>query len=426
LLGYDAAMLEGYQYFKQSVVNGRDVFADSKDSVFYRSLYTKYQSEYDELNALAVLAAEIYEALLNDITASETDMTNALAAVEATEKERDSFKDATLVTINNTILQIEATLAEKEVNIGTVALDYNISTAEKNMDSAEAAIDTYKNRILGEYNLTLSDYRNKLEDLRFSKQSAQSKEELLKNLETSYQQSKELQYFSAITQINNAIQSLEAELDSAESNLILNQIAGNLHKNNRDENGQPIAVSSAFIEQISAWLNARDSLDTKLDEIRYQIQQAQIQLDQGTIIAERAGLLNAITELVKGDILSAGAPVATIIPFNESEYKVQLYVSNAEIANIEIGDTIKYNIMALPSSQYGTVNGVVTNISKDALIQDGQYNGYFMVEGSVEKSELSDRNGNTASISIGMQTEAKVVTQEKKILLYLLEKIDLF
>jgi hypothetical protein len=277
LLGYDATMLEGYNFYKQSVVNGRDEFVDSKDSVFYRSLYSDYQSKYDALSAAAMSAAEMYETLLADASATESALADALAAKETAEKERDSYKNATLNLINNTLLQIEATIAEKEVGIGTVALDYNISTAEKNMDSAEAAINTYKNRMLGEYNQTISDLRNKLEDLKFSKQSTQSKEELFANLETTYKQSKEQQYYTTVTQINNAIQSMEAELDSAESSLLLNQITRDLHNNNRDENGRPIAVSSAVIAQISSLLNALDSLDTKLDETDYQIQQTRIQ-----------------------------------------------------------------------------------------------------------------------------------------------------
>jgi hypothetical protein len=374
----------------------------------------------------AASAAARYETLAADAGASEADVADALEAKDIAEWERDSFRDTTLAAINNTILQVEAAIAEKEVGIGSVSLDYNISIAEKNMDSAEDAITAYKNKALGEYSQTLSDLRNKLEDLRLSKQSTQSKEELLRNLETTYEQSKDRQYYTTTTQIDSVIQTLDAELASARSNLTLNQIAGDLYRNNRDENGQPIAVSTAVIEQISALLNTLDSLDTKLDDVDYQIQQTRIQLEQGTIVAERTGLLNAVSELVKGDILSAGAPVATIIPFNESEYKVQLYMSNAEVANIEIGDMIKYNIMALPRNQYGTVNGAVTSISKDALMRDGQYSGYFLIEGTIESGELTDRNGNTASISIGMQVEAKVVTQEKRILLYLLEKIDLF
>lgn len=42
------------------------------------------------------------------------------------------------------------------------------------------------------------------------------------------------------------------------------------------------------------------------------------------------------------------------------------------------------------------------------------------------KDTLTDRNGNAASIEVGMQVTAKIVTQEKRILYYLLEKIDLF
>lgn len=42
------------------------------------------------------------------------------------------------------------------------------------------------------------------------------------------------------------------------------------------------------------------------------------------------------------------------------------------------------------------------------------------------KEALRDRNGNSAEIDVGMQLEAKIVTQKKRILQYCLEKIDLF
>lgn len=72
------------------------------------------------------------------------------------------------------------------------------------------------------------------------------------------------------------------------------------------------------------------------------------------------------------------------------------------------------------------MKGAVTSISKDVLTRDGNYSGYYIVEASIENKTLKDKDGNKGQIAVGMETEAKIVTQKKSILRYLLEKIDLF
>ena len=103
-----------------------------------------------------------------------------------------------------------------------------------------------------------------------------------------------------------------------------------------------------------------------------------------------------------------------------------MYVSNSDIAGIKVGDSIKYNIAALPYNQYGIVEGKVTKISQDTLIQNGEYSGYYLVEGSISNETLQDDDGNTGEIGIGMQVTGRIVTQKKTIIRYLLEMIDLF
>ena len=129
---------------------------------------------------------------------------------------------------------------------------------------------------------------------------------------------------------------------------------------------------------------------------------------------------------MEGDLLNAGTAVATIIPLDKSQYSVQIYVSNEDVANIKVGSPIRYNVLAMPSTQYGTATGVVASISQDTIIQDGQYSGYYLVEGTLDQNQLTDQNGNTASMAIGMEVQAKIVTEEKSIFQYLMEKINLF
>ena len=51
--------------------------------------------------------------------------------------------------------------------------------------------------------------------------------------------------------------------------------------------------------------------------------------------------------------------------------------------------------------------------------------GYYLVEASVDNKILFDYKGNEANIKVGMAGEAQVIVERKKILHYLLEKINL-
>lgn len=426
LLAYDRAMLEGYQYFLQSVENDIDMFDNGRDSVYYRSLYTEYKAQYDTLLQAVQVAEEKYQTLLNDLLSSEDDINMASAAKATAETACTSYKTNTLVTINNSILQIQASIAEKEFSINSAASSNNVSSARIQMESAEAAISTYRNQKLAEYERVLADYRIKLQELQFSIAASQDRDVLLSDLESSYDNAVEQKYHQTITQIDSSIQTLQSELISAQSNLKVYQIANSMYQSNVDENGVPVSISLATMEQISSLLTQQETLATKLNDLNTQIRQIEEKISQGSIVAEQGGIVSVITTLVKGDSIAAGTQVATIIPPSESEYKVQLYVSNSDIANISVGDEVKFSLSALPSNQYGMVSGKVTRISADALVQNGQFSGYYLVECSIANTVLTDKDGNNGAVVIGMQVEAKIVTQRKTIIRYLFEKTNLF
>ncbi len=426
LLAYDRAMLEGYQYFWKSVESDSDVFIDGRESISYRSLYEEYTVQYDNLIEVAQKLQEQYLHLSNDPSSTENDIGIAFEEKTTAEDACASYKSNTLNTITNSILQIQASITEKESRINNASSSYNVSSAKAQMESAEAAISTYRNQKLAEYKKMLSDYKIKLQELQFTASSMQDKTSLLAKLESSHKNAVDQKYYQTITQIDSSIQTLNTELISARLNLRMHQIAQRMYLSNVDDEGVPVSISLSTMEMISSLLTQQESLTSQLNELNVQIQQTEERISQGSIIAEQGGTVSVISTLVKGDSIAAGTPVATIIPPSESEFKVQLYVSNSDIANIAVGDDVKYNLPALPSNQYGMANGKVTSISADTLVQDGQFSGYYLVECSIANTVLTDKDGNSGSVVIGMQTEAKIVTQKKIIIRYLLEKIDLF
>lgn len=236
--------------------------------------------------------------------------------------------------------------------------------------------------------------------------------------------SKKRQYFNSISEADRSLETLESELKTAQANLKENELALEMGKQDQSETGESLSVSMASAGKLSDIMAKLDVLDAQLDEIDAQIKQLETQVKQGDVRASR--VVNETTNVIRGDVVSAGTSLATIIPDDESRYKVQLYVSNADIGNVEIGDEVKYNLAAFPSSQYGTIEGRVTYISKDVLTRNGSYSGYYLVEATIDSKDLKDKDGNLGKLAAGMETEAKIVTQKKSIIRYLLEKINLF
>ena len=71
-------------------------------------------------------------------------------------------------------------------------------------------------------------------------------------------------------------------------------------------------------------------------------------------------------------------------------------------------------------------HGTVTMVGKDVVLADGEYSGYYVAEGDIENKTLYDRDSNPGVIGAGMRVEGRIITQRKRIIVYLLEKLNLY
>ena len=463
MLGYYRTALEGYEFFLLSIENGQDMFDETKESIIYRNEYTTYKTKWDDLtskyenalsqyesqldkvNGLRAQVAEL-EALIDDPDTSDEDraqyqsqlrtartqllnaelqLTSKKTALDTASTNLKNYEDETLFTVKATIASIESNIAEREMNFNPEVLAYNTATAKTQMESAEAAIDYYQNAKLLEYRNSQAEIAAKITDLQLQKPTATDRDGLLKALEDAYQNSVAQKKYQALSQIGSSLRSLDSELLSAEANLRMYQTTAELYGSNVDEKGQPIQLSLLTLEQISGIAGELETAKNSQKDVDVQIDRAEEQLKQGTVKAEKAGVINQLATIVRGDNISSGSVFATIIPLNESELKAQIYISSAYVGKVKVGDTIRYNITALPSNQYGSVTGKVLSISQDAIVQDGNYSGYFLIEGSIDQTKLVDKDSNVGRVVVGMQVEAKIVTERKSIMNYLLEKINI-
>lgn len=171
--------------------------------------------------------------------------------------------------------------------------------------------------------------------------------------------------------------------------------------------------------------NQIKTYNSQIEKLEKDLEKLSVSIADGFVTAPRDGTINANIELSKGDLLQSGANVLTIIPDTESQYRIQLYVSNKDIASIKVGDQVKYHFLALPYREYGELVGEITRIGIDARADSQSGINYYMVEASIENRDLYSYKGEKAEIKVGMMSEAQVITSSKKILYYLLEKINL-
>lgn len=137
------------------------------------------------------------------------------------------------------------------------------------------------------------------------------------------------------------------------------------------------------------------------------------------------GIVQIVKEIAPGELLQPGEEILSVVPENGSKFVIQLSLPNREVANIKVGDRIKYHFAALPYKEYGELMGSVTQISPDAVQGQEGSGSFYVVEADIENKPLYSHKGEEAQIRVGMACEAYMVTESKKILYYLLEKIDL-
>ncbi len=175
--------------------------------------------------------------------------------------------------------------------------------------------------------------------------------------------------------------------------------------------------STQLSNDIIEYQKTVEKLDASLKEL-------EIRYEDYIVKAPIDGVVQVIMEIAQQDLLLSGEEVCTIVPEAGSDFKVQLYVSNKDIASIQVGQKIKYHFLALPYREYGELTGKITNISADSR-DDNRGASYYIVEASIDNKTVYSYKGEKGEIKTGMACEAQIIKGSKKILDYLLEKLSL-
>jgi membrane fusion protein, peptide pheromone/bacteriocin exporter len=180
-----------------------------------------------------------------------------------------------------------------------------------------------------------------------------------------------------------------------------------------------------FSETLVSIKKETESNEVSLMDVESQIMDLQNKIDLNSVKAPINGSVQVYYEFNIGDYIPSGIEVMRIIPDQgKNDYKVEVVVENKDISHLKIGQKVKFRILALPYKEYGTLDGKIIKISRDTISGENKANMSYLIEADINGIQLYDKDNNPARIKPGMICESRIVVRQKKILYYVLEKLD--
>ena len=144
-------------------------------------------------------------------------------------------------------------------------------------------------------------------------------------------------------------------------------------------------------------------------------------VDRTTIRAPMSGKVNRVLVTTVGGSVSAGMPIAEIVPSEQTLY-VEAQVRPSDIANVRLGQKARVEITAYNSAVFGQLDGKVTSISPDATLNEKTGESFYTVEVQTAAT-LKDTDGKRLPIGPGMVANISLLGEKRSILNYLFTPI---
>lgn len=164
----------------------------------------------------------------------------------------------------------------------------------------------------------------------------------------------------------------------------------------------------------------KKELQNKYENLKQTLDIANKNISLSKVVAPINGIIQVEKKVNTGDFINVNDILVTIFP-EDFKTKIDIYLENKDINEIKIGQEAKYRIKALPYKEWGMAKGEIYKISEDSSLEN---EGKYLIEASLGTAYLRNRDGQEKKIKIGTLTDVRIVTRKKKILWYILEKLD--
>lgn len=389
----------------------------------YRIAYESVQSAFDnQSSAESISPAQVESAKLG--------ADNALSALN---EQRNFY----MFDVRSKIVILENQLANDSENtkLRNTLNEYNSlkNAVEQGtgFSSADSTIQASYDEYTAKYNALAEDYANKSAEYQrlYSDYSLQSSTVPITEADVSKAKNAydtavidmESLKSNYISQVQAKITALEDEIKTLESNKKSLEVS---LKNVKDiDSYEKLSADKLKNEAVVTVNSEIDALKDNITSLKSQLAEVNETIKNAEIKASVDGTVTLISELSTGDIVQAGSSLCSIIPSGD-DLKVTLYIPENEIAKVKVGQKTEYIIDAIPYNEYGKITGEILSISADSIASESTGTKFYIAQASLSTYSLTNKEGNVRAVRTGMLLEAKSISGSKRVITWLLEKIN--
>lgn len=238
-----------------------------------------------------------------------------------------------------------------------------------------------------------------------------------------------------IAQLQQNIQAAQAKLQSLQTNLNPSNAEVSIaFENIAQEKAIGEAAIAILDREKENIIQQKIELNRQLSQDKRELQQIAIDLRQATITATVDGTIAKLNLRNSGQVVKLGEEIAQIVPSN-NPLAIEATVSPSEIGKIKIGQHVQMQVSACPYPDYGTLSGVVSQISADTfkspslsenVISSTASQSVSSYKVTIKPSTLLLNRGNRkCAIQLGMEGKTEIIAGEETFLRFLQRKSGL-
>lgn len=183
----------------------------------------------------------------------------------------------------------------------------------------------------------------------------------------------------------------------------------------------------------------------KVDSLRQDVVKAQLRRDRMQLRAPIDGSVQQLAVTTVGQVVTAGQPLLVLVP-TDGPVEIEALALNKDIGFITPGQEVTVKVDSFPFTRYGTAEGRVVRVSRDAIddreasnatdtlsVARGQGAGQtsgaprtqnlvFPVTIEVQKNSIV-ANGKPVTLTPGMTVQAEIHTGNRRVIDYILAPI---
>lgn len=134
------------------------------------------------------------------------------------------------------------------------------------------------------------------------------------------------------------------------------------------------------------------------------------------------GVVQQLAVYSEGAVLKPADPILVVVP-NYAELVVEAQVLNRDIGFVKVGQPVTVKLEAFPFTRYGTLEGRLVRISRDA-IQDERLGPVYQARVAINAGKPSGMRESGIALAPGLQATAEIRTSDRRVIDYLLSPIE--